>query len=169
MGAGRVQRQEFEYLRHGIVNWLVGLTLYNGGMWGEGLDKNYGAHFRPAVRRLLHPYGWAKRIHLVMDNGPSHTSEATADCFRQMEPRVQVLFTPSHGSWLNQAEILLRAFTKRYLGRGSWESRMAMIEHLLASRIEYNEWYAHPFSWEWTCRDFRYWLNNTPYLIHCRT
>ena len=56
MGAGRVQRQEFEYIRHGIANWLVGLTLYNGRMWGEGLDKNDGAHFRPAVRRLLHPY-----------------------------------------------------------------------------------------------------------------
>ncbi len=169
MDAGRIERQEFEYLRHGTVNWLVGLTLYNGRMWGECLDKNDGAHFRPAVRRLLHPYSRAKRIHLIMDNGPSHTSDDTQDFFEQLKPRVQVLFTPSHASWLNQAEILLRAFTKRYLKGGSWDSRMAMITHLLAARIEYNEWYAHPFSWEWTCRDFRYWLNNTPSLIHCIT
>jgi hypothetical protein len=56
LAAGRIERQEVEYRRHGIVNWLVGLSLYNGRMWGEGLDKNEGAPFRPAVRRLLHPY-----------------------------------------------------------------------------------------------------------------
>lgn len=167
--AGRIERREFEYLRHGTVNWLVGLTLYNGRMWGEGLDQNDGEHFRPAVRRLLHPYGWARRIHLIMDNGPSHISGETQDFFKQLKPRVQVLLTPSHGSWLNQAELLLRAFAQRYLDGGSWSSRMVMIAHLLASRVEYNECYAHPFSWDWTCRDFRYWLNNTPSLIHCRS
>jgi transposase len=169
MQAGRIERQEFEYRRHGTVNLLVGLTLYNGRMWAECLDKNDGEHFRPAVRRLLHPYGWARRIHLVMDNGSSHTSGDTEAFFKQLRPRVHVLFTPSHASWLNQAELLLRAFTGRYLDRGSWETKGAMIAHLLASRVEYNRCYSHPFKWEWTCRDFRYWLNNNPSLIRCRT
>jgi hypothetical protein len=168
MQAGRIERQEFEYLRHGTVNLLVGLTLYNGRMWAECLDKNDGEHFRSAVRRLLHPYGWAQRIHLIMDNGSSHTSGDTEAFFKQLRPRVHVLFTPSHASWLNQAELLLRAFTDRYLDRGSWETRGSMIAHLLASRVEYNQCYAHPFKWEWTRRDFHYWLNNTPSLIHCR-
>jgi hypothetical protein len=112
MAAGRIERQAFEYRRHGTVHWLVGLTLYHGRMWGECLDKNDGAHFRPAVQRLLHPSSWAKRIHLIMDNGPSHTSDDTQDFFQHLRPRVHVLLTPPHASWLNQAEILLRAFTK---------------------------------------------------------
>ena len=138
-------------------------------MWAECLDKNDGEHFRPAVRRLLHPYGWARRIALVMDNGSSHTSGDTTDFFADLAPRMQVLFTPPNTSWLNQAELLLDAFAGRYLKRGSWTTPLAMIQHILASRIEYNVRFAHPFQWNWTCRDFRYWLNNTPGLIRCNT
>jgi len=171
MRPGQIERQEFEYLRHGTVNLLAGLTLYNGRMWAECLDKNDGEHFRPAVRRLLHPYGWARGIHLIMDNGPSHSSGETLSFFNRLKPRVQILFTPSHASWLNQAELLLRAFASHYIDRGNWETRGAMIAHLLNGRVEYNEYFAHPFHWEWTRRDFHYWLNNTPSLIriHCKT
>ena len=91
LAAGRIERQEVEYLRHGTVNGRVGLTLYHGRMGGAGLDKNEGLPLRPAVRRGLHPYGWAKRLHLIRDNGPSHTRAATPDFFAQLKPRVQVL------------------------------------------------------------------------------
>ncbi|MCL5994836.1 MAG: IS630 family transposase [Chloroflexi bacterium] len=166
---GQMERQEFEYLRHGTLNLLVGLTVHNGHMWAECLERNDGAHFRPAVRRWLHPYGWAKRIHLVIDNWSSHVSEDTTAFFREVSPRIHVLLTPVHASWLNQAESLLEAFSKRYLRRGSWCSREQMIQHIAQSREEYNHRYAHPFQWEWSCRDFRFWLNNTPGIIHCRT
>lgn len=59
MQSGRVERREFEYKRHGTVNLLVGRVAYNGRMWAECLDQNDGEHFRPALRRLLHPYGGA--------------------------------------------------------------------------------------------------------------
>jgi len=81
MRPGQVERQEFDYIRHGTVNLLAGLVVYNGRMWAECLDKNDGEHFRPAVRRLLHPYGWANRIHLIIDNGSSHISKDTTDFF----------------------------------------------------------------------------------------
>jgi len=169
MRPGQMERQEFEYHRHGTVNLLAGLTLYNGRMWAECLDRNDGAHFRPAVRRFLHPYAWARRIHLVMDSGPSHTSGDTAACFEAMAPRVHVLRTPVDASWLNQAELLLDAFSERYLQRGNWKSRQAMIDHISRSRIEYNQYFAHSFAWRWSVRRFFYWLNNTPGLIRCKT
>lgn len=169
MRRGQVERQEFEYHRHGTINLLVGLTVYNGHMWSECLDKNDGEHFRPALRRLLHPYSWASRIHLVMDNGSSHISGDTTDFLKDLSPRVHVLFTPSNASWLNQAEALLEAFDERYLLRGDWCSRMSMIQHILASTRDYNQHFAHPFAWQWSCRQFQYWLNNTPGLIRCKT
>lgn len=165
----QIERQEFEYIRHGTVILLVGLTAYNGRMWAECLDKNDGEHFRPAVRRLLHPYGWAKRIHLIIDNWSSHVSGDTVAFFHDLSPRVHVLLTPVDASWLNQAESLLEAFSERYLLRGSWNSREQMIQHILDSYVDYNQRFAHPFQWEWSCRDFSYWLNNTPGLIHCKT
>jgi hypothetical protein len=126
------------------------------------LDKNDGEHFRPAVRRLLHPYRWAKRIHLIIDNGPSHTSDDTTAFFRELSPRIHVLFTPVDASWLNQAESLLEAFSERYLLRGNWNCRDQMIQHILDSQSDDNQRFAHPFQWEWSCRQFRYWLNKTP-------
>lgn len=169
MRPGQAERQEFEYIRHGTVNLWAGLIAYNGHMWAECLDRNDGAHFRPARRRLLHPYGWANRIHVVLDSGSSHTSGDTLAFFDDLAPRVDVLWTPVDGSWLNQAESLLEAFSERYLLRGDWSSRELMIQHILASRLAYNQHYAHPFAWHWSIRDFQYWLNNTPGLIRCKT
>lgn len=169
MQPGRIERQEFDYYRHGTINLLAGLTVYTGHMWAGCLDKNDGEHFRPALRRWLHPYSWAKRIHVILDNGSSHISGDTLDFFAELAPRVQVLFTPSNASWLNQAEALLEAFSERYLLRGSWNSRPAMVRHILNGTQEYNQRFAHPFEWNWSCRNFLFWLNNTPGLIRCRT
>jgi hypothetical protein len=168
MRAGQMERQEFEYHRHGTINLLAGLTLYNGRMWSECLDKNDGEHFRPALCRFLHPYGWAKRIHLIIDNGPSHTSHDTTEFLNDISPRVHVLFTPADASWLNQTEALLEAFDERYLLRGDWCSRVKMIQHIMDSTVDYNKYFAHQFDWQWSCRKFKYWLNNTPGLIRCR-
>ena len=169
MRPGQIERQEFEYHRYGTINLLAALTVYNGHMWAECLDKNDGEHFRPAVRRLLHPYSWARRIHLIIDNGPSHISDRTMEFFESLAPRVRVLFTPAHASWLNQAEALLEAFDERYLLRGDWCDRMIMIRHIMDSTTDYNQHFAHAFDWQWSCQKFRYWLNNTPELIRCKT
>lgn len=169
MRPGQIERQEFEYIRHGTINLLTSLIVHNGRMGAECLDKNDGAHFRPALGRLLHPYNWAKRIHLIIDNGPSHSSGETTAFLHELAPRIHVLWTPVNASWLNQAESLLEAFSERYLLRGSWSSRALLIQHILSSQCDYNQRFAHPFAWEWSCRDFKYWLNNTPSLIRCRT
>ncbi len=167
--SGQVERQEFEYIRHGTVNLLVGLNVYTGRMWAECPTRNDSPHFQPALRRFLHPYGWARRIHLIVDEGPSHISASTQACFASYGPRLRVLLTPVDASWLNQAELLLDAFTVHYLRRGDWRHPSTLIDHILRSRCEYNQHFAHPFDWTWTRRDFRFWLNNTPGLLRCRT
>ena len=167
MRPGQIERREFEYVRHGTVNLLAGLNLFTGHMWAECPDRNDSAHFQPALRRLLHPYGWAKRIHLILDEGPSHVSASTQTVLSALAPRVRVLLTPVAASWLNQAELLLAAFGVRYLTRGDWDSRPALIDHIGRGRVEYNDCFAHPFDWRYTRRDFRLWLYNTPGLISC--
>src|SRR3990170_4383546 len=166
---GQIERQEFEYIRHGTLNLLAGLNVYNGHMWAECLDRNDSAHFQPALRRFLHPYGWAKQIHLILDEGPSHVSASTRAILGELAPRVRVLLTPVDASWLNQAELLLEAFSVHYLTRGDWATRTAMINHIGRSCVEYNDCFAHPFDWQWTRRAFRLWLYNTPGLISCNT
>jgi len=157
MRPGQIERQEFEYVRHDTVNFLVALIVHNGEMRGWCLERNDSEHLCQVLPELFRQFREARRIHLIWDGGPSHISATTQAVLRSYGPWVRVLFTPAHASWLNQAELLLRSFDARYLKRGSWNSRQALIEHLYASWPEYNRLFAHPINWSWTRRDLHKW------------
>jgi transposase len=157
MQPGQIERREFEYIRHGIVNFLALLNVYDGQMRSQCLDKNDSHHLCRALPKLLRPYRQFRRVHLIWDGGPSHISAATAALLRSYGPWLRVLFTPPHASWLNQAELLLKSFEVRYLQCGDWTSRQHLIEHLCASTPEYNRLWAHPINWSWTRRDLHHW------------
>lgn len=157
MSAGQLEHQEFEYIRHGTVNFVVVLVVLTGKMRGFCLDTNDSGHLCTILPKVFGAHRHARRIHLIWDGGPSHTSEETNTWLRQRYPHVRTVVTPPHASWLDQAELLLRAFGERYLKRGDWKSRQHMVEHLDASWREYNERFAHPIAWSWTRRDLRQW------------
>jgi len=158
MRAGHGERQEFEYTRHGTVNFLVVLILHSGKMRACCLEQNDSEHLCRALPKLLAPFRKWRRVHLIWDGGPSHASTATQTFLRAYGSWLRVLFTPPHSEWLNQAELLLKSFTTYYLKRGSWRSRQELIDHLYDSAPEYNRWFAHPINWKWTRRDLRDWV-----------
>ncbi len=66
-------------------------------------------------------YPEAKTIHLVMDNLNIHRRKGLADAFgpemaTEVRDRFRVHYTPTHGSWLNQAEIEIGIFSRQCLG-----------------------------------------------------
>lgn len=167
---GHIEQQEFEYIRHGTVQLMVGLTVADGQMWAECLDANDGAHFRPALLRYLGSLRECRGVYLILDNGASHIATATRTLMQGLTaPWIRLCYTPPHASWLNQAELLLRAFSARYIQRGSWDSRQAMIDHISASTLEYNELFAQPVQWSWTRLDFRRWIERKQTGIPCDT
>jgi len=155
---GMIERREFEYLRHGTVNFVSALLVHDGKMRGWCLDKNDSEHLLPVLEDLFEEFKDARRIYLIWDGGSSHKAQRTQEFLKGYSELVKAFMTPAHASWLNQGELLLRAFSARYLGRGNWKSRQHLIEHLEASWEEYNNLCAHPFSWSWTRRDLRKWL-----------
>jgi len=155
---GRIERREFEYIRHGTVNFLVALLVHSGKMRGWCLPANDSYHLCRVLPRFFYQYRKARRIHLIWDGGPSHLSGYTQEFLRTYQPQVRVLVTPAHSSWLNQAELLLRSFTEHYLERGDWSSKEQMIDHLNASWPEYNRLFAQPISWSWTRRLMYKWF-----------
>lgn len=159
MRTGQIERQEFEYKRHGTVNLLVRLEVHTGQMRAWCLEHNDGACLRAVRPELLAPYRKLRRVHLIWDNGPSHLATNTQQFLGERYPQVRSLLTPVHASWLDQAELLLRAFTERYLQRGNWTSRQAMIDHIAASWPEYNRLFAHPFDWSWTRHKMHVWMD----------
>ena len=170
MRPGQIARHEFEYIRHGTVTFLVLFNVYDGTMWGTCLGANDSAHFIPALERALRQrcYRRARRIHLILDNGSSHIAQETRAWCATL-PWLRVLYTPAHASWLDQAELLLRAFGDRYLAHLDVPSRAALVTHLDASWQEYNRHHAHPFAWSWTRRDLRTWAAKKNLMICSKT
>lgn len=164
MRRGQIERREFEYVRHGTTNFLVSFNVYDGQMWGCCLERNDHNHFLWAIRQIERRYRSAGRIHLIMDNGSSHIDHHTQEYLAQ-RPRIRALFTPAHASWLNQAELLLRAFSDKYLDRFDCASRQGLIDHLNASWPEYNYCFAHPFTWSWTRSHMYQWVENNGLAI----
>jgi hypothetical protein len=129
-------------------------------MWAECLEANDGVHFRAALLRYWARWRGYVGIYRIMDHGPSHGAAKTQALCRELRDP----YTPPRASWLNQAELLLGAFR-----RGGWGSRQALIDHIMNSVREYNEFFAHPFRWSWTSQDLRHWVERKHLPIGCNT
>jgi hypothetical protein len=147
---GPIEQQEFESTRHGTVNLLLFLVAHTGEMELTVRGANDAAHYLPALRDFRRRHRGLKGVFLIPDGGASPIAPATAaylkGCTGWWRPRL----TPAHAWWLNQAEMLVKAFGGRSFKRGSWETREGFIKHVLASWPEDNERHAHPFNWTWT-------------------
>lgn len=155
---GMIEHQEFEYTRHGTVNFLAFLILHSGKMEACCPAHKDAAHYISALRRFRRRHRQLRGVFLIQDGDPSHTAKATQRYFNDY-PWWRPRSTPVHASWLNQAEMLNHAFGLRYLKRQSWTSRQALIDHLNAAWPEYNQLYAHPFEWTWTNQKMRVWFD----------
>jgi hypothetical protein len=155
---GSIEQREFDDTRHGTVNILNLLIVHSGRMEAAILEVNDAEHYIPALEAFRREHRRLRGIFLVQDGGGSHIAAETARYFAGCRGWWQPRFTPARASWLNQAELLNRAFGHRYLKRGSWASREAYISHVMASWPEYNRLYAHPFEWTWTNQKMRRWF-----------
>jgi hypothetical protein len=75
-----------------------------------------------------------------MDNLASHSAAALYETFEPAEAkrlwdRLEFIFTPKHGSWLNMAEIELNVLTKQCLNR--------RIESVNMVKAEVKAWQSH--------------------------
>jgi DDE superfamily endonuclease len=155
---GSIEQQEFEYSRHGTVNLLFFLVVHTGRMEVAVEAKKDAGHYVRELRAFRSRHRGLNGVFLVQDGDPSHTAGETADYWPSGRGWWRPRFTPAHASWLNQGELLIRAFGHRYLKRGSWVSREELIGQTLASAPEYNRLYAHPFEWTWTNPKMRQWF-----------
>jgi DDE superfamily endonuclease len=156
---GSIEQREFEYVRHGTVNMLLFLIVHRGLMELAVLDQKDAAHYIQQLKSFRRRHRHLKGVFLIQDGDPSHTAGDTDSYWAEGRNWWRPRFTPVHASWLNQAELLIDAFSYRYLRRGSWQSRQQFIEHVAVCWPEYNRLYAHPFEWMWTNQNMRPWFD----------
>jgi len=142
---GRVARREFEYVRHGTVSIIAALHVHTGQVITERITRNDSATFIKFLTMLDQTTDPGLIIHLVLDNGSSHTSKATKKWLRE-HPRFQPRYTPAHASWVDQAELFFSILTRRLLRRGEFISREDLADKIENFVNVYNRT-TKPFRW----------------------
>lgn len=144
---GRDARREFEYIRHGTVSIIAAMHVTTGQVITQRITRNNSVTFIGFLTMLDQMIDPRLRIHLIMDNGSSHTSKATR-AWLAAHPRFQVTYTPKHASWLNMVEQWFSVLTRRILRRGEFTSRDDLETKITTFTIRYNKT-ARPYRWSY--------------------
>ena len=122
-GASGVYDYEYEYERNGVSNLFMLFAPLEGWRWVEVTDRRTKADWARVVKQLVDvDYAHKDRIVLVMDNLNTHHPASLYEAFepaeaRRIAERLEVHYTPKHGSWLNMAEIEIGVMARQCLDR----------------------------------------------------
>jgi hypothetical protein len=137
--AGTLRRFDYEYRRGGPCYVHVAFEPLTGWRRVMVSERRTKREFAEEVRQLAEElYPDAEKIRLVCDNLSTHSPAAFYEIFspeqaRRLSRRVEFVYTPVHGSWLNMVEVEISVLVKQCL-RGR---RLSSIEHL---RSEAEAW-----------------------------
>jgi transposase len=121
--AGRPTRYDYEYDRNGVCNLFMFFEPLGGKRHVSVTDRRTKVDWAMQIKELLDVhYRSAGKVTLVMDNLNTHTGASLYEIFepheaRRLLDRLDIHYTPKHGSWLNMAEIELGVLTRQCLNR----------------------------------------------------
>ena len=130
MKAGKPERFDYEYERHGSCSLLVAFEPLTGNRLVETSKQRTKADYCRFMQRVAESYSQAEKIILVHDNLNTHQPSSfyenlSAEQAFSLAQRFEMHYTPRHGSWLNMAELELSALSRICLAR-----RISSIEEL---------------------------------------
>jgi transposase len=123
MEPGRPERHDYEYERGGVVNLFVFCEPLQGKRWVDVTERRTRTDWAAQIKELVDErYPEAERIVLVMDNLNTHTPASLYKAFdpaeaKRLAEKLEIHYTPKHGSWLNMAEIELSVLSRQCLDR----------------------------------------------------
>jgi len=120
---GQPERRDYEYERRGTANIFMCCEPLAGKRWVSVTDRRTAVDWAQQIQALVDVrYPTAERIVLVLDNLNTHTPGSLYEAFppaeaKRLADKLEIHYTPKHGSWLNIAEIELSALSRQCLDR----------------------------------------------------
>jgi len=148
-----------EYVRNGVAEIFLEVEPLGGKRHVEITDRRTKIDWAQFIKGMVDQrYAEADKIILVMDNLNTHSISSLYEAFppqeaRRLAERLEIHYTPKHGSWLNVAEIELSVLKGQCLDR-----RIPKIEMM---RTEVEAWESDrnnrqaKINWQFTTEDAR--------------
>jgi DDE superfamily endonuclease len=120
---GRPAREDYEYVRHGVCNLFLVTEPLAGWRHVTVSDRRTRIDWAHCIKDLVDiHYPDAEQIVLVQDNLNTHTPASLYEAFpaaeaKRLADKLELHYTPKHGSWLNMAEIELAMLAGQCLDR----------------------------------------------------
>ncbi len=156
---GHAARHDPEYARGGVVNLFLVTEPLRGWRQVRVSDQRTRVDWAHCVRELvdLH-YPDADRIVLVMDQLNTHSPASLYQAFppaeaKRIADRLDIHYTPKHGSWLNMAEIELSVLQRQCLDRRLGDR--ATVAHGVTAWATARNAATSAIDWQFTTADAR--------------
>jgi DDE superfamily endonuclease len=148
---GQPARQDYEYVREGVCNLFLVCEPLRGWRHVTVSDRRTRIDWAHCIQELVDVhYPEAEKIILVQDNLNTHTPASLYEAFgpaeaKRLADKLELHYTPKHGSWLDMAEIELSVLSRQCLDRrladrptlerevAAWEAR----RNAAGSRIDW--------------------------------
>ena len=156
---GKPLRYDTEYKRKGTANIFMAFAPLAGQRYTKVTEQRTQVDWAHFIKELVDQhYPHAEKICLVMDNLNTPTTAALYAAFEPAEAKrsadkLDIHYTPKHGSWLNMAEIELSHLSRQRLG-GRIAAKGTLITKVQAWNTQRNEKHAKAH-WQFTTDDAR--------------
>jgi hypothetical protein len=156
---GRPARHDPEYVRDGVVNLFLVSEPLRGWRHVQVSTQRTRIDWAHCVQALVDgPYAAAEQLVLVMDQLNTHSPASLYEAFppaeaKRLADKLEIHYTPKHGSWLNMAEIELSALQRQCLARRLGDR--ATLEREVAAWVAARNEAVTTIDWRFTTADAR--------------
>ncbi|MEN6537224.1 MAG: IS630 family transposase [Bryobacteraceae bacterium] len=148
LSPGRAERHGFEYYRHGTLSLYAALDTKTGKVMGKTAARHTSQEFVGFLEQVVAECRPQQEIHIILDNLSAHKTQAVRE-FLAAHPRVQLHFTPTYSSWLNQVEIWFGKIERDVIARGIFTSVPDLARKLRRYINAYSA-HARPIQWKYS-------------------
>ena len=148
LSPGRAERHGFEYKRNGTLSLYAALNTQTGQVQGKTARRHTSTEFVSFLEDIVAHCDAEQEIHIICDNLSAHKTQKVAE-FLAANRNVQLHFTPTYSSWLNQVELWFSKLQREVIARGIFTSTADLARKLRRYINAYSK-DAKPFHWKYS-------------------